>query len=273
MKQILFVGAGNDFPQGAFQFLLSMQEQEPVNVMGLFFSPINIEGMVTAAHLPIQAPYDRLVKKERETVEANKELFAKQCEQHYIRYRIHDNEDQWDKQVLVKESRFSDLILLSGELFYAEVKLHQPNYYLHEALHAAECPIMVIPEDYSHCEHLFIAYDGSRESLFAMKQFCYLLPQYTNLPTEIVYVKEESEGDIPDLDHLRHYSRHHFESMSFSKLNFKATRYFAGWIGERQHVMLISGSYGRSPFSYVAKRSFADKIVHEHKIPIFIAHA
>jgi hypothetical protein len=273
MKQILFVCAGNEFPKGAFQFLLSMQQQETVNVLGLFFSPIDYEGMVTATQLPIQAPYDRMVEREREIVATNKVLFAKQCEQNFIRYRIHDNEEQWDKHLLIKESRFADLILLSGELFYAEINLRQPNYFLHEALHAAECPIMVIPEDYSRCEHLFIAYDGSRESLFAMKQFSYLFPQYTDLPTEIVYVKEESDGDIPDIDHLRHYTRLHFGSISFARLNFKATRYFASWIGERQHVMLISGSYGRSPFSYLAKRSFAEQVVHEHKIPIFIAHA
>jgi hypothetical protein len=109
--------------------------------------------------------------------------------------------------------------------------------------------------------------------MFAMKQFSYLFPQFTDLPAEIVYIKDENSTSIPDLEHLRRYARVHFESMAFSKLHFKASRYFATWISEHKQVMLITGAYGRSPFSYLTKRSFAEQVVHEHKIPVFICHA
>lgn len=273
MNQVLFVCAGKEFPQGAFNFLLSLQKDRPVNVLGLFFSPVDIDAIAAAAQLPVQAPYDRIREREREQMAANKALFARHCDTHHIHYHIHDNCEQWDKDILVKESRFADLLVLSGELFYADINLRQPNVYLQEALHCAECPIIVVPEDFHQCDHLFFAYDGSRESVFAMKQFSYLLPQYTELPADIVYVKEESSDDIPDLEPLRHYSRLHFESMGFSKLRFKAAHYFATWIGEHKQVMLVTGSYGRSPFSYLAKRSFAEQVIREHKLPVFIAHA
>jgi hypothetical protein len=273
MKQVLFVCAGKAFPSGAFNFLLSMQQEEPIEALGLFFCPIDLEAMVTATQLPVLAPFDRLEEKEKETVTANKALFTQRCEEHHIRYRLHDNEEQWDKHLLVKESRFADLLLLSGELFYADINLRQPNSYLQEALHSAECPILVIPEDYRQCDHLFIAYDGSKESLFAVKQFSYLFPQYTDLPSEIVYIRDEAADDIPDLEHLRYYIRLHFSSIGFSKLHFKAAQFFATWIGERKHVLLITGSYGRSAFSYVTKRSFAEQVIHDHKQPVFIAHA
>lgn len=273
MKQVLFVCAGKEFPQGAFNFLLSMAQRESVDVLGLFFSPIDLDAMVTATHIPIQAPYDRIREREHETVMANKALLARQCEKYHIRFRLHTNDEQWDKDLLVKESRFADLILLSGELFYADINPRQPNIYLHETLHGAECPVLVIPEDYKQCDHLFMAYDGSKESLFAIKQFCYLFPQLTDLPTEMVYIRDESGDGIPDLEHLRQYTRLHFDAMGFSKLHFKAAHYFATWIGERKHVMLVAGSYGRNPFSYLAKKSFAEEVIHEHKIPVFIAHA
>jgi len=272
MKQILFVGGGHDFPRGAFNFLLSLQQQEPVSVMGLFFSPINYEGSASAAYIPMATAYERVTEKERESVSANKALFAKECKKHYIRYAIHENEEQWDKGILAKESRFADLILLSGELFYADADARQPNLFLNEALHEAECPLLIVPEDYSNCNHLFVAYDGSKESLFAMKQFSYLFPHLTDLPMEVVYVKDEVSDGIPDLEHLRHYSRLHYGCMSFSKLHFKAAHYFATWIGERQHVMLITGCYGRPAMSYVMKKSFAEEVINEHKLPVFIAH-
>ncbi|HVS94853.1 MAG TPA: hypothetical protein VHE54_00155 [Puia sp.] len=272
MKQVLFVCAGKAFPRGAFNFLKSMQRDEPVEVLGLFFSPIDLQAMVTVSQLPVLAPFDRLEEEEQAAVTANKAVFAKECAEYHIRHRVHDNDKQWDKGLLVKESRFADLILLSGELFYADINVRQPNSYLHEALHAAECPVLVIPEDFRQCDHLFIAYDGSRESLFAMKQFNYLFPRYSDLPSEIVYVREEATDDIPDLEHLKHYTRLHFSAVGFSKLHFKAAQYFATWISERKHVMLVAGSYSRSPFSYVAKHSFAAQVIHEHRLPVFIAH-
>lgn len=272
MKQILFVGAGKEFPQGAFRFLQSLQVMDPIHVLGLFFCPMDYEAKVTASQLPVQAPYDRLVQTEKEVVQGNKAAFARHCDEHYIRYKIHENDGQWDKEVLVKESRFADLILLSGELFYSEIPAKQPNFLLQEALQAAECPVMIIPENYVQCDHLFFAYDGSKESLYAIKQFAYLFPQMTDMPCEMVYVRDEPTTTIPDIEHLRQFTKAHFSCISFSKLQFRAAHYFSTWISEKKHVMLVSGSYGRNSFSYLAKRSFVEKVIHEHKLPLFIAH-
>ena len=273
MKQVLFVCAGSEFPLGAFNFLVSMHRDQPVEALGLFFSPMEREEMAIISRLPVQAPYERLTAREKQSLTANKTLFARQCAQHHIRYRIHDNEEQWDKPLFVKESRFADLILLSGELFYGDLALHQPNSYLQDALHSAECPVLAIPEEYKQTDHLFIAYDGSKESLLAMKQFSYLFPGYTDLPAEVVYIRDEASDEIPDFANLRFFTRLHFGSIGFSKLHFKAARYFASWINEKQHVLLITGSYGRAPFSYATKRSFAQQVIHDHRLPVFIAHS
>lgn len=248
MKQVLFVCTGSNFPQGAFNFLKSLQHEEPVSTTGLFFQNGD------------------------DDTAASKKKFSDQCEQHHILHNIHDNDSPWNKDAFAKESRFSDIVLLSSQLFYGDPQVRQPNPFLSEALHHAECPVLVIPEDFSPSNHLFIAYDGTRESTFAIKQFSYLFPHLTDLPTEVVYVNEEATNGIPELEHLRRYSRLHFSCMGFSKLHFKAAEYFATWIGERQHVMLISGSYGRSPFSYTASPSFAEEIIRDHRLPVFIAH-
>jgi len=272
MKRILFVSAGRDFPNGAFSFLKSMEQHEPVSVKGLFFSPIEMEAMITAGQLPVMEPYLRLKEKEKNVVEGNKDHFAKQCELNYIKHQIHPNTDEWYKDILARESRFSDMLILSGELFYSDSDSNQPNSYLQEALLASECPVMIVPENYVPFQHMIIAYDGSKESMFAIKQFCYLLPQYADLPTEFIFVRDENTEEIPELDNLKHFTRLHFNSMNFSKLHFKAANYFATWIGEKQHVLMVSGSFGRSPFSYARKCSFAEQVIHEHKMPLFIAH-
>ncbi len=272
MKKILFVCAGNHFPQGAFHFLQSMQEHSPVSADGLFFPPADLKEMAAVSQVPVLGPYDRLRERERRTVDEHKVQFKTRCEQHGIRYHIHRNDEQWDKELLIRESRFADLILVSGELFCDDLSSHQPNAFLTEALHFAECPVFVVPENYEHCHHLYMAYDGSRESVFAIKQFAVLFPYLADLPAEVIYVKDESSELIPDLERLRHYTKGHFGSLNFSKLHFKAGSNFADWIEEKPYAMLISGSYGRSSLSYLTKRSFAGEVIARHKTPVFVAH-
>jgi len=272
MKQVLIVGAGHHFPQGPLAFLGAMQENERVHARGLFFRPADYSALVSATASANLVPIMELEDNEKELIATHKTLFSRQCEQQYIPYSVHENDEQWNKDLLVKESRFADLILVSGELFFAEMDRSQPNHYLREALHGAECPVLVVPENFSTLKHLFMAYDGSRESLYAIKQFCYLFPALTDLPTEILYVQDDKSNNIPDLDSLQQFTRLKFNSMSFSKLHFNAAGYFATWISEKQDVMLVSGSFGRSSLSYIGKRSFAEDIIRDHRVPVFIAH-
>jgi hypothetical protein len=261
MKQVLIIGAGHHFPQGPFGFLRVMQEDERVHARALFFLPVDYSVLAAATSGIDLTPILELEDNEKEWITTHKTLFASQCEQQFISHSVHDHDEQWSREVLVKESRFADLILVSADFPY-----------LREALHDAECPVMVVPENFSVPEHLFMAYDGGRESLYAIKQFCYLFPGLTDLPTEILYVRDDVTDNIPDLASLQEFSRLKFNSMSFSKLHFPAREYFATWISEKRNVLLVSGSYGRSQLSYLGKRSFAADIIHARQLPVFIAH-
>lgn len=272
MKRILFVGTGEQFPKGAFAFLQSLQDRQDLCVTGLFFCPLDYAAVAAASHVPIATPYLKVREREKAIVDRQKALFHQECNLRHIKNHLHENDDRWDKTLFARESRFSDLVVLSGELFCDDSNESQPNFYLQEALHSAECPVMIVPEDYTPPAHLVIGYDGSKDSVYAIKQFCYLFPQYTDLPTELVYVRDEPSEEIPEMDKLRHFAQLHFSSLGLSKLHFKAAKYFSEWLNEKSPVMLITGSYGRSAFSYVTKKSFAEQAIHHHGMPLFIAH-
>jgi hypothetical protein len=273
MKRILFVSTGEKFPKGAFNFLRQIVEKESICLTGLFFCPLDYEAVASASYVPIATPYLRIRDHERDIVNKNKQLFAAECQTLHIKQHMHENDERWDIALFAKESRFSDLVVLSGELFCEDGGQRQPNMYLQEALRVSECPVVAVPEEYKPVQHLVIAYDGSKDSLFSIRQFCYLLPHFTDLPTEVVFVRDESSESIPDLENLKLFTRLHFSSMGFSKLHFSAAHYFATWIGEKSSVMLISGSFGRPSFSYVTKRSFAEQVIADHGMPVFIAHS
>lgn len=250
MKQILIIGAGHRLPMGPFAFLRAIRESERVHVKGLFFRPVDYPAMAAAGASNNIVPLMELEDNEKEVID----------------------DSEWDKNLFIKESRYADLILISGQHFYGETDKGQPNEYLWEALQKAECPVLVVPENFKTIEHLFMAYDGSRESIYAIKQFCNLFPALIDLPTEILYIHEDAGDTIPDLDNLQQFTRLKFDSMSFSKLRFNASEYFSTWISGKKNVLLVSGSFGRSTLSYIGKRSFAEDVIRDHQLPVFIAH-
>jgi len=195
MKKILFACDGNNFPKGAMQFIKQLNETEPVIVKGLFFEPIDFQQLITVSYIPTAAPYVKLKQEEEKLVKKSMEKFIGMCELNNIKYQADENQEV-DKDLLVKETRFADLLVISEELFCTDLIDYQPNVFMKEILHSAECPVIAIPENFKSPDRIVFAYDGKKESMLALKQFCYLLPQFTELPAEFVYIKEVMDAAV-----------------------------------------------------------------------------
>ena len=160
--------------------------------------------------------------------------------------------------------------LLGSETFYNNLGLGI-NDYLMNALHDAECPVLLIPESFIFPQRNILAYDGSDSSIYAIKQFSYLFPELCDNPTLLVYCEEENEG-IPEKDYVYELASQHFSKLKIMKLGGDPKRSFRNWIGEQQNALLISGAFGRSPLSQLFRKSFVSDIVKEHRLPVFVAH-
>ncbi len=272
MKKILFLCDGDNFPEGAFKLIEQIRENEPITVKGLFFTPVDVEQLIPIGFIPVSEPYTKLKENEKMLVMKSQEQFSTECEKHGIKYQIHPYEGSWDKELFIKESRFADLVIISEELFCLDALNIQPNYFMEETLRGSECPVMVVPEQFKEIERLAVAYDGGKESMFALKQFVYLFPDYVDLPADFVHIKSELGTEIPDRGLLQEYTKTHFESLNASRLHFDPKKYFSSWLENRKNVLLITGSYSRSAFSNLFNRSFADCVITSHACPIFIAH-
>ena len=273
MKKIVFLCDGDNFSQGAFELIKSINENEPVLVKGIFFAPINFQQLINVSYIPIAKPFNELEEKEKKRVVDSMQKFIDQCLLNNIRYTLSEEEEGWDKDLIIKETLYADSVVISEELFCSDIMSYQPNVYMKELLHSAECPILVVPENYAPPERIVVAYDGKKESILALKQFCYLFPHFTELPTEFVYIKNEKNNEIPQADLLKEYAKAHFSSSGIEKLHYEAKEYFSNWVvSKKKNILLVTGSYGRSAVSDLMHRSFAEQIIHDHKIPIFIAH-
>lgn len=273
MKKILLAFDGTSFSEGAFEFADRLNQMRPILLTGIFMPQLSIsnlwsyaDGMAGPAYVPI------LEKEDSDQIEKNIKRFEKLCRQSNISYSVHKDFYNFALPELKKETRFADLLILGSETFYDNILTEKPSDYMKDALHSAECPVVVVPERYHFPKKNIIAYDGSESSVYAIKQFAYLFPEFRNKETLIVYSSANEDEDLPHEVAIQELVKEHFYNASFIKLDVSPKKAFGKWISESNNVILVSGSYGRSSFSQLFKRSFADGIIGEHKLPVFIAH-
>ena len=265
---------GTNFSEGAFEFIKNLNEKTPVLVAGIFVPQLDYANLwsysYTAAH---GAPYIPLIEdEESEEVTENIAHFESLCRTNGIAYRVHKNFFDFALPELKRESRFADLMILSGELFYKHIAESSQFDYLRDVLHHSECPVLIVPEKYHFPDNNILAYDGSEESVFAIKQFAYIFPELARNKTLLVNAGEDDSREIPSKHLITELASQHFENLTIYKLDINPKKYFATWIEETERSIVVSGSFSRSSISEGFKKSFVFDIISDHQVPVFIAH-
>lgn len=204
-------------------------------------------------------------------VKENVKRFEKLCQENFIDYSVHKDFFDLALPELKRESNYADLLILGSEVFYKNMDFNLTSKYLQDALHDVKCSVVVVPEKFDFPESTILAYDGSEDSVFAIKQFAYLFPELTGKQTVLIYASDEDE-DFPDKMQIEELAARHFSNLSFTKLDIDPKKYFSTWISKNKSSMLISGSYGRSGLSRLFKKSFIKEVISDHQLPVFIAH-
>ena len=172
---------------------------------------------------------------------------------------------------LIDETRFADALLISSELFYANVSVNQPNFYLEEVLKKAECPVMLVPENYTEPDHVVLAYDGNESSVYALKQFAYVFAELTQKET-ILLALINHEDDLPEYSLITELVSRHHPDLKIQTLHLKNKKDFAEWMTDKPNSFIVMGAFSRSLFSQLFRKSFASDIIHDIKMPLFISH-
>ena len=84
-----------------------------------------------------------LEEEDADIVQKNILQFEDLCQKNGIAYRVHKDFYSFALPELKRESRFADVIILSGELFYKGVIESNQFDYLRDAMHAAESPVLI----------------------------------------------------------------------------------------------------------------------------------
>jgi hypothetical protein len=206
MKKVLLVFDGTNFSEGAFEFVRRLNELQPLLVTAVFTPQVDYASLwsyasaAAASSGAIAVNVPLLEDEESELVGKNIRHFETLCQKNGIRYRVHKAFLDFVLPELRKESRFADVVILSGELFYEGVAGGDQFEYLRDALHHTECPVLIVPEHFDFPDNNILAYDGSEASVFAIKQFAYIFPELASNKTLLVYAEDKEDRDFPSRD-------------------------------------------------------------------------
>jgi hypothetical protein len=275
MKKVIIPFDGVNFSKGAFEFASRLNQVEPILLAGLFLSLVDYANLGNYSGGAVAGPvYLPLVEDaDAEVITNNIARFKASCEKSGIEYRVHEDYFDFTLTELKKESRFADLMVIGSEEFYKNTSIAGPNTFLKDAMHDSECPVVIVPEEFPFPESVVLAYDGSESSVFAIKQFAYLFPDLTGLPTLLVTADtKRPEKGFPEQSNIEELAARHFSQLTFMKLEFDARKYFSSWMMERKSCILVCGAFERSTFSEAIKKSFVSEVIAAHQLPVFMAH-
>lgn len=272
MKKIIIAFDGDNFSEGAFEFARRLNDLQPILLTGVFIPQADMAGIwgyaggTAGLMIPVVEHYDPALNDESIA------RFERHCLANSIDFRIHKDTSDFALNELKQETAFADLLIVGSEKFYKELGVDWPNDYLEGTLHNIKCPVIVVPEDFVFPESIILAYDGSENSVYAIKQFAYLFPELTGLPTVLVYANSNLDKDFPERSRIEELTTRHFSDLTLYRMDIKPGGYLNVWIVGKQSAILVCGAYGRSGLSQLFKKSFVKDIIGSHSVPIFIDH-
>jgi nucleotide-binding universal stress UspA family protein len=173
---------------------------------------------------------------------------------------------------MLLESRFSDLIVVDPETSLRKVGKEFPGSFIRDMLLSAECPVVVCPYRFDSLEEVIFAYNGTSSSVFAIKQFTYLFPEFKRKRAVIVDVRKGDEKAIEEQYKMKEWLSAHYLEVDFVLLEGDPSDELFGYLLDRQNAIVVLGAYGRGILSRFLKPSHASLLLRTINLPIFIAH-
>jgi nucleotide-binding universal stress UspA family protein len=273
MNKILLACDGKHFSEGAFEFIRQINTSSPVLVTGVFLAEASYGSLWSYASGLSGPLFVPVVEQEyAQGISSSISRFEQLCIANGMDFRTHKDDYDFALSELKTETRFADLLVIGGQCFYKDLK-GAPNDYLLDMMHHTECPVLIVPEQFQSPQSIILSYDGSRDSVYSIKQFAYLFPEWKDKPTTLLYANEQFlEEDIPAQTQMEEWASRHFNDLTIEHLGIDPEKFFTVWVENEPGALLVTGSYGRSGLSQLFHKSYVREIIQDHWVPVFIAH-
>lgn len=273
MKKILVVSDSRFISSDLIRFssLLARESQSPL--LGILLNNANIELGAAANYRP--SYYDEN-KTEYGPVMMDtqhaRSYFLTECQKEKVEANVLVLNGSPTEELLF-ESRFADLIILEPELSFLGDADELPSSFVKHILIKSECPVVLAPRSCSAINQLLFCFDGSSSSLYAIKQFTYLFPEYRKYPTNLLEIKESVlETDKKNYKRTIAWMQHHYENYTYQFMEGEVKKDLFAYLLLKENIMVVMGAFGRNMVSNFFNRSTSEYLIRSVDLPLFITH-
>jgi nucleotide-binding universal stress UspA family protein len=257
MKKILLPFTGSSVSPSLIHFGCYMAHLSQASLTGVFLSSDD------GHKEPVKMDAEQSIRFFRETC-------AERGVQATVSVRGRSARNATPVEEVVHESRFADVVILDPELG-GHGRGDVPSAVVREIVSKAECPAILAPTLFDQVDEVVFCYDGQRSSVYAVKQFTYLFPEFKNKKLTLLEVCEDSDC-FTEKEQIDSWLRSNYMQVHFKLLNGTPDDELLQYFLLRKNVFIVMGAYGRSLLSSFFKRSSADLVLRVMDLPVFIAH-
>ncbi|MCD6012961.1 MAG: hypothetical protein K0Q79_2823 [Flavipsychrobacter sp.] len=281
MEKILVLADAQHYKPDVLDFAAYIAKLGKSKLVGIFVENRQIDTVPTIKTFGGTPYVEEIIQDPAEQKEIlhhinnNIAAFKEGCLQREVNAAAHyDPGDPLEK--LLDESRYADLLIADPSFSTDDDDDRVPSKFIMEILSKAECPVLVAPGRFEQIDEVVLAYDGSRSSVFAIKQFYYQLPKLADKRLVILHInKEKIEKWDKQNANFKEWLDMHFSNVSFLELTGEARNILFEYFmarSEQVNQLLVTGAFGRSFLSTFFKPGAAELVLKAVDIPMFISH-
>jgi len=277
MKKIIVAIDGLKYSLGTYKTAVYLAKQSGAHLVGAFLEDVTYHSYKIHELVGEDGVSEdkRNELEERDTFlrKSAVEVFEDLCAQANVGCRIHHDRNVAINELL-HESIFADMILINSKETLTHYSENIPTRFIRSLLSEAQCPVMVIPDDYEPIDTLAFLYDGEPSSVHAIKTFSYLFPGLGDKKAEVVSVNTGSPKKpfTPNGLLMKEFMKRHYPKASYVTMQGIPETEIVRHFQYARNTVIVLGAYRRSNMSRWFKPSLADCLMQELKLPLFIAH-
>ncbi|HMI59711.1 MAG TPA: hypothetical protein VK518_02345 [Puia sp.] len=276
MKKIIAVFDGLRFSNATLEQAVDLAKHHQAHLVGVFLPESVHTGFAVYEAMAGQTRRGQntlqlLQEDDRASIEASVELFESACRKAGLGHSLHKDKGSALEE-LIHESIFADLLVIDRQETFSSIEESTPGWFVKYALHRVLCPVWIAAPNPVKIDKLIFLYDGKLSSVYAMKQFRYLFPDYSVFKTVVFTFKPETLNlHVPDHRLIHEWIKRHYPHAVFQTIQGDRHEALAV-LRQQTPALLVTGSYKRSQVSMFFEKSLTDELLRDLKMPVFIAH-
>jgi nucleotide-binding universal stress UspA family protein len=276
MKKIIAVFDGTKYSESTSAYSIDLALKTNSLLVGVFIHDMRYLNFTYAytwdqPFVDVSA-LDEIQKEDREKIDLNIALFKRACSDRGVRHKIHLDKGV-PLQELLKESSFADLVVIDSHTGFFALGNSKPAPFIKDLLADAHCPTLIVPHNYSEFNKTILCYDGSLSSIYAIKMFSYILPEYSKLNATVLSANENNSNHLKSGENFKDLINLHFNNINFEVLTKSNEDDLLEYLKiNGENSVIVMGSYSRNAISRLIHQSFSNRVISEINVPVFIAH-